>query len=219
MSPRQKTVGVILTVILAACSAGVEPTPSPPVSPTPSHRPSAPVTPAPTAIAPSPTPTATAMPIPTPEPTPTPLPVPPKPSGLAYGRCCGEGNSEQVSSLSWEKPKTPGIEIRVYGVTQCFPPTDTGDESCLREGTDLPADVRVLLAKGPATGGSLSWFQAESDGDEVVGEGCTVPMLDKNGTAYYSVVVEVYSAAGPSSYTIADEGYYDSEGCSSATDD
>jgi len=221
MSARQATVVAILGVILAACSAGVEPTPSPPVSPTPSHGPSSPATviPAPTAVAPSPTPVATAMPTPTPQPTPTPLAVPPRPSGLAYGRCCGEGNWEQVSSLSWEEPRTKGVEIRVYGVTKCFPPTDNGDELCLREGTELPADVRVLLAKGPATAGELSWFQTESNGDEVVGEGCTVAMLDKNGTPYYSVVVEAYSAAGPSIFAIADEGYYDSEGCSSATDD
>ena len=84
----------------------------------------------------------------------------------------------------------------------------------------LPAAVRGPAGQGPASTGELSWFQTESNGDgEVIGEGCAVPMLDKNGTPYYSVVVAAYSATGHSIFAIADEGYYDAEGCGSGTDD
>lgn len=219
MSGRQATVVAILVLNLAACSAGAQPTAPVMSSPVPSRNPSslAMGSAMPTAVEPSPTPVATPIPTPTPEPTPTPRAAPPKPTGLGYGHCCGEGNWEEVSTLTWEEPKTTGVEIRVYGITKCFPSTDSADGRCLREGTEPPDDVRVLLAKGPALTGELSWFQTERDG-EVAGKGCAFPMLDKSGTPYYSVVVASYDEAGQSVFAIADEGYYDSERCSSDTD-
>ena len=73
MSGRQATVVATLSLILAACSAGMEPTPSPPVIPTASQGPSslATVIPAPTAVVPSATPVATPAPTLVPTPTPT----------------------------------------------------------------------------------------------------------------------------------------------------
>jgi hypothetical protein len=207
MSGRQATMVAILSLILAACSAGADSTPSGRPTSSSSHGPSTParMSPSPTTVTPSPTLVAT----PPPTPTPTPRSTPAKPSGVGYGRCCGEGNTEPVSSVSWKKPRATGVEIRVYGIPVCLPREDGGDEWCLRQGTELPAD-KVLLAKAPASKGVVSWYQDE-DEDET--DLCSAAMVDKNGTHYYSVVVGAYGANGHSVFAIADEGWYDSEEC------
>ena len=202
-----------LGMTLAACGAGAasvnpatQPTgvtqvTQPPVIVTPAVTPKpAPPTEPPT---PKPTPRLTA----TPTPKPTSAPVPPKPSALFYSPCCGEGNWDP-SSLSWEKPRTKGVELRVYGVTTCFPAGDRSVETCLREHVTLPDDIGVLLAKGPASTGKLSWQQGEGEG-----EGCVAEYLSKNGTPFYSIVVAAYNASGHSIFAIVDEGYYDTEAC------
>ena len=84
MFTRQAIVIATLSLILAACSAGAEPTASPQASPSPSQRP-------PSLRRVSPTPTTTiATPIPTAAPGPTakvtPHPVPPKPTGVQVPR-------------------------------------------------------------------------------------------------------------------------------------
>ncbi len=113
-----------------------------------------------------------------------------------------------MSRLSWEQPRTKGIEIRVFGVTKCFPAGDHGDEACLREHTTLSNDALVLLAKGPASTGKLSWQQGLGDG-----EGCVAESLSKNGTTFYSVVAAAYNANGYSIFAIVNEGDYDTEAC------
>ena len=106
--------------------------------------------------------------------------------------------------------QTNGVEIRVYGVTVCIPLEDGSDEWCLRKGTLVPPEIRVLLAKAPAPKGIVSWYQDE-DNDEA--DLCAGTMLRKNGTRYCSVVIAAYGANGHSHLAIADEGWYDSDEC------
>jgi nucleoid-associated protein YgaU len=153
-------------------------------------------------------------PTPSASPTPTSPSAPPKPTGVDFSRCCGEGNDEPVSEAWWAQPRTAGIEIRIYGVTACFPLPDGSDDQCLREHTQLPADVRVLLATAPASAGTASWFQDE---DQEAADLCAGAMVDRNGTRYYSVVLQAVDGTARSTFAIADQGWYDNEECTSYT--
>jgi hypothetical protein len=209
MSGRQASVVAILAVILAACTAGVEATPSSPVSPGPSHGPSslATVSPAPTAVVATPAPVATV----TPAGTATPVPVPPKPTGVKFrasqeclGKSCQRYKYSQT--VTWKAPRTKGVEIRVYGVTECIAepvhPKPGTDGPCLVKNTPLPESVRTLLATAPASAGRASWsWIAEEPGCEI-----WYPVGDPPGHSYYAVVVAAYSTSGHSIFTIAEPG-------------
>ena len=225
MSGRQATVVAILSVILASCGAGMEPTPPPPVSPAPSPGPSslATVTAAPTAVVPS------ATPVPTP--TPTPRPAPPKPTGVRYGwspsrsattpptRSCARSPGRK-HTLRWKAPRTKGVQIRVYAVTECLSNDSSGaviDGWCLRGSTandmwgevdasvtrpfdhsTAPASTVVLVAKGPAAKGRLTWkspvdLLGYDEGDAW------------NSAEVYSIVVAAFDKAGQHSpFAVAD---------------
>jgi len=201
----------LVGIVLVACSPGAvsvkpaaEPTgvaqiTVPPATATPAVTPE----PEPPSVPPTSTPTPT--PIPTAKPTSD--PVPPKPSGLDSEYCCGLGG-DGVSRLSWEKPRTEGVEFRLYGVTSCLPSGNRSVDTCLKEHVTLPGGIGILLAKGPASTGKLSWPQGEGDG-----EGCVAEYLSNNGTPFYSIVVAAYNASGHSRFAIVDEGYYDTEAC------
>ena len=53
-------------------------------------------------------------------------------------------------TVRWESPLDPGTTIRVYGVEGC--PVEESDEPepCVTRRTDLPADMRTMIAKAPA---------------------------------------------------------------------
>jgi nucleoid-associated protein YgaU len=206
----------LIGVTVLACSPGatsVDPTTlatgiaevtRPPVTATPAVTPESA---APTGPATSQATSAPVSPTSTPV-SPTSAPVPPKPSGIDFEYCCGLGG-DGVSRLRWEQPRTDGTEIRVYGVTTCFPAGDQSDESCLREHTALPDDIRILLARGPASKGEVAWPQGEGDGED-----CTYEFLSEAGTSFYAVVASAYGASGHSIFAIADEGYVDvTEAC------
>ena len=206
MSGRQASVVAILGMILAACGAGAQPTASMLVSPDPSHGPSslAKVTPSPTLVA-TPTPAATPEPTPKPSPKPTTVPVPPKPSGLGYDRP-SELEGGGLARLTWKAPRTKGVEIRVYGVTTCLP----GDDgACLQEHTALPDDIRILLAKAPASKGKVTWNQAWGDWVPIDDPdwACTTAYVSENGTPFYSIVVAAYGTSGHSIFAIVDPGW------------
>jgi hypothetical protein len=226
VSGRQPTMVAILGIILAACGAGMEPTPPPPVSPPPSHGPSslATATTAPTAVVPS------ATPVPTP--TPTPRPAPPKPTGVRYEWesfefCDDPSNPEFLCevagnkhTLRWKAPRTKGVQIRVYAVTECLSNDSSGaviDGWCLRDRTandmwgevdasvtrpfdhsTAPASTVVLVAKGPAAKGRLTWkspvdLLGYDEGDAW------------NSAEVYSIVVAAFDKAGQHSpFAVAD---------------
>ena len=145
---------VIVAAVIAACGASGAPS----TVPTPADE----VTASPTitaSLAATDSPPSTSPP-----PAPTPVPVPPKPTGVTFDetRAGDEPSSTEITqTVSWGAPRSEGVEIRVYGVTECLakpanPAPDTTGP-CLVEHTPLPESVRTLLATGPASGGEVSW--------------------------------------------------------------
>ena len=90
--------------------------------------------------------------------------MPPKPSGVTFDekRKGDDAPSTKITqTVKWAAPRSEGVEIRVYGVTECIakpanPSPDTHGP-CLVEHTPLPASVRKLLATAPASDGVVSW--------------------------------------------------------------
>ncbi len=201
----------ILAGLIAACGASTAP--SPPSDGTSTDAASAasarPIT---TPIA-SPTPTypqwsLRPSPNPQPAPTPTPVLVPPKPTGVTFEhRSVGNdpSSTEITQTVRWGAPRSEGVEIRVYGVTECIakpanPSPDTRGP-CLVEHTSLPASVRTLLATAPASDGVVSWTWTGT-----FDCGDPDPAYDPDGPAYYAVVLAAYNASGHSVFAIAAPG-------------
>jgi hypothetical protein len=110
---------------------------------------------------------------------------------------------EQVVTVSWKQPRTKGVQIRVYGVTECFGTDSRGrviDGDCLRPHTALPASVRVLLAKVPASKGKVTIRMVPSASG----------LADtRGGREVYSFVLAAYNADGAhSTFAIAATGLY-----------
>jgi hypothetical protein len=199
---------VVLVGVLAACGAG--PTASPPPVPPPTDQPE--VTRSPSAVASAVSPSPSPSPDPTPPPAlkPTAVPVPPKPSGVKFDEhirvSADESTADITQTVTWRAPRTEGVEIRVYGVTECIgepasPKPDTAGP-CLVVHTPLPASVLTLLAMAPAANGTVSWTWTESPG-------CDIGVnSDPNGPAYYAVVLAAYSASGHSILAIAEPGLW-----------
>jgi hypothetical protein len=190
----------------AACGASAAPTPVP--------------VPTPTAVTASPTPTASTSPeatdspgspspspTPRPSPNPTPVAVPPKPTGVSFDeRRVGDDppSTEITQTVRWGAPGSEGVEIRVYGVTECVAkpanPSPDSHGPCLVEHTPLPASVRTLLATAPASDGVVSWTWTGTFD-------CEVGLAyDPRRPAYHAVVLAAYSASGHSIFAIAEAG-------------
>jgi hypothetical protein len=110
----------------------------------------------------------------------------------------GEGFDTQLTTtITWKEAVTEGTEIRVYGVTACFAPPEGG--ACLVEHTALPASVRELIARAPASKGKVSWTWPAWDdvGGAVMAHG---------SSTYEAVVIAAYGAAGHSKFIIVRSG-------------
>ena len=191
----------ILCAVVAAC----ESTAMPSVAPLPASS-----MPAIADATESPDTPAVATPKATRTPKPTPLPVPPKPTGVKSHyeseAICGPDTrdtcavGDTIFKVSWEAPRTRGLEIRAFGVTTCFGEDSSGakiDGHCLREHTALPSSTRVLLAKAPASKGKVTWRMAPGQG----------PAETRDGVAVYSIVLAAYNREGGHSiFAIADAG-------------
>jgi hypothetical protein len=207
---RRRALGVVavmaVVAVLGGCaSAGAgsrapdTTSPSPQATPTP--------TVAPTPAVPSPSATAR------PTPKPTTAPVPPKPTGATFHEdvdCldadCNEARTTQT--VAWRTPRTRGVTIRVYGVTECLAlpahPKPGASGPCLVTHTRLPASVLRLLAKAPASAGKVSWSWTQATGCDVSPFGS-----DPDGPGYFAVVVGAYSASGQSIFAIAEPGRWE----------
>ena len=206
MKAKRSAASLFLAMMLAACAVA-------PASPTPAGSPSAP---SPTPITTSgPTITPPALPaatIPTPRstPSPTPVSVPSKPTGATFHEdhecldaVCNEARTTQT--VTWQTPRTKGVTIRVYGVTECLArpahPKPGASGPCLVTHTLLPASVRRLLAKTPALAGQVSWSWTSESGCE------SSPFSSRpGGPRYDAVVLAAYNASGQSIFTIAEPG-------------
>ena len=177
MSSRRAVLVAIVAVALAGCTAGSATRPTaiaqvtqPPLTSSPV------VTPEPPTGPPTPVPTQKPTAKPTAKPKPAP---PPKPTGVKFvgddAVCLQEVEESCVrykmtQTVLWKAPRTKGVEIRVFGVTECLArpahPKPGASGPCLVKGTDLPPSIRTLLAKAPASAGWVSWSWTEED------EGC-----------------------------------------------
>ena len=213
MTCSRAILAAILTGVIAGC--GANPAPSSPSDRTPTDAAGA-VLATPTAT-PTTSPAATDSPRgPSPAPTirpsskPTPVPVPPTPTGVTFEqRLVGNdpASTEITQTVRWGAPRTEGVEIRVYGVTECIakpanPSPDTRGP-CLVVHTPLPESVRTLLATAPAANGGVSWTWT---GTFDCGE--PDPAYDPEGPVYRAVVLAAYSASGHSIFAIAAPGVW-----------
>lgn len=215
-----RTLAIAVCLAIAACSAGpgstqstLTPRPSavPPSTATPSPSDAA----APPATATPPVTTASTPASTSPEPTPTSTPAPPvpaKPTGVTFTtdsvELPGPNGTDEITyqvthTVRWMSPHAEGVEVRVYGVTECLsepsnpPPGSSGP--CLVEHTQLPASVMVLAAVAPAAAGEISWiapFYHE----------CAGPPVGPDGRDFQAIVVAAYNAAGHSIFAIAHPG-------------
>ncbi len=159
-------------------------------------------------------PTASFAPPPTPRPTPkaTAPTVPAKPTGVTFKTVVVElpgptGTDEityQVTHIvRWKSPRTAGVEIRVYGVTECLSEPDNPSPGtsgpCLVEHTRLSPSVLALAATAPAAAGEISWVAPSY-------HECAGPPVGPEGLDYRAIVVAAYDAAGHSIFAIADPG-------------
>jgi len=192
-------------VLLVGCTTGATPSPSP--------------TPMSAAVSPSATSSplgapsaATASPSATPQPSPkpTPVPVPPKPTGVEFDEQVRVSDDEAVAEITqtvtWRAPLSEGVEIRVYGVTECIAepadPEPGTSGPCLVVHTPLPESVRTLLATAPASDGTVSWAWTEETG-------CNPGLAnDPAGPPYFSVVLAAYGPSGHSIFAIAESGQW-----------
>jgi hypothetical protein len=115
-------------------------------------------------------------------------------------------STEITQTVRWGGPRSNGVEIRVYGVTECVAmpanPSPNTSGPCLVEHTPLPASVRSLLATSPAKDGVVSWTWTGTFD-------CEVGLAyDPRGPAYHAVVLAAYSASDHSIFAIAEPGLW-----------
>jgi hypothetical protein len=219
MTTLGRALAIAASLAIGACSAGAGPIQS---SPTPSPRAISASTPlgspsnaatslettTPTVAADSPL--ASASPAPTPKATAATVPA--KPTGVTFttdsvevpGPTGASGVTYTVTHrVRWTTPRTEGVEIRVYGVTDCLSepsnPAPGTSGPCLVEHTTLPPSVTVLAARAPAAAGEISWIAPRS-------YTCAGPPVGPDGRDYQATVVAAYTAAGHSIFAIADPG-------------
>ena len=193
------TLAVLVAFVIAACAAcGVSGAPTPASNPSPIAGTASPkLTPAgsmePTTELPSAEPTAAE--------------VPPKPTGVVFAeKRVGDNapTTKITQTVSWEAPRSDGVEIRVYGVTECVAkpadPSPDANGPCLVKDTPLPESVRTLLATAPASDGVASWTWTGTFD-------CEVGLAyDPDKPAYHAVVLAAYGASGHSIFAIAEAG-------------
>lgn len=223
MSPLPIAVrGCALAIATSIAVAACQSTASPSASALPSSTaPSLPASSATTLAAATPTstpaaamPTASFPPLPTPRPTPkaTAATVPEKPTGVTFEtdvmELPGPTGTDQITfqvthTVRWEAPRTAGVEIRVYGVTECLSepssPSPGTSGPCLIEHTRLPASVMALAASAPASAGEISWIAP-------MYYECAGPPVGPDGLDYQAIVIAAYNAAGHSIFAIANPG-------------
>ena len=116
-----------------------------------------------------------------------------------------ESTADITQTVLWESPTSEGVEIQVYGVTECIaePSSPAPDTSgpCLVAHTPLPASVRTPLASAPASDGTATWTWTEETGCGDIGMA-----HDPDGPRYFAVVLAAYGPSGHSIFAIAEPG-------------
>jgi hypothetical protein len=156
------------------------------------------------------------LPYPTSRPAPnaTAATVPAKPTGVTFTTDSvmlpAPSGSDEVEyqvthTVRWKTPRTEGLEIRVYGVTECLSepsnPAPGTSGPCLVEHTRLPSSVMVLADTAPAAAGEISWIAPRY-------WECAGPPVGPDGLDYEAIVIAAYNADGHSIFAIADPGVW-----------
>jgi len=204
MDIRRSTTILVLGLVLTGCGSAASVPPTASIAPSPAPTAAAVESGSP-AESSSPVAAPTASPAADPTPAPSVAAVPAKPTGVTFDRADSQTieaeGGDTTMTVTWSGPRTEGVEIRVYGITECLSGKtasgDLKDGPCLVEHAALPASSMKLIAKAPSTDGTLSWTwpQWENIGSSL--------MMGPDGTAYESVVVGAYNEAGNSVFTIA----------------
>jgi hypothetical protein len=210
MARGRTALAVVVACVVAACGAS----PAPSAAPVPTSGDAVTGTPIPTASA-SPSLAATnPPPSAIPSPDPSSAAAPPKPSGVTFDeKRKGDedpSTTEITQTVRWDGPRSDGVEIQVYGVTECLArpanPAPATSGPCLVEHTPLPASVRTLLATAPASDGAVSWTWTGTFD-------CEIGLAyDPDGPAYYALVLAAYGASDHSIFAIAAPGEWDEPG-------
>ncbi len=127
----------------------------------------------------------------------------PDPDGVPPGTC--------TTTVTWKKVATKGTEIEVYGVTRCLSLTErAGEGSCLVRDTAVPPSARKLIARAPASDGTVSWTGPawldviSSDTGGPRSQAIGVDRHDDD--IYFAIVVAATNEVGHSKFIIADAG-------------
>ena len=184
---------IILGLILIGCEGAAEPSSPSLLTPGQAVATSAPF--------PSPTHLSAAPSLPTPAPTPAGPPSPPTSVAVTRHGCYTgptpdgiPSGGECITTITWKEAATSGTEIWVYGVTVCLSATpEPGSGSCLLADTSVPADVRKLIAKVPASDGTVSWtgppWQDVIDSDTAGARFTAIGVNHRDDDIYFAIVV------------------------------
>jgi hypothetical protein len=106
----------------------------------------------------------------------------------------GSSPGTDTYTVSWDAPQTPGMEIRVSGLTKCL--SNVMGQPCIQRHMTLPPGTLKLIERAPSSKGSVSWTWPSS---EVTGDWVAIHGSD----TYYAVLVGAYNDAGQSRLIIA----------------
>jgi hypothetical protein len=106
---------------------------------------------------------------------------------------------------------TKGTEIKVYGVTGCLSLIErAGDGSCLVRNAAVPPDTRKLIARAPASDGTVSWTRPawlDVVSTDIGGRRYQAIGVDRHGNdIFFAIVVAASNEVGHSKFIIADAG-------------
>ena len=145
---------------------------------------------------------------------PMPVPVPPKPTGATFHEdvnCLDAGCNEAktTQTVTWRTPRTKGVTIRVYGVTECL--AQTGPPKAGRERA-MPRHAHASCRRRSAgcsprprrSAGQVSW--SWTAGDRVRHQ--PVWLSTPTGPGTSPSFVAAYNASGQSIFTIAEPGQW-----------
>jgi hypothetical protein len=212
---RLSALGLVVAVLVSACSATTTDTPTPTIEVMPA--PTATVEPAATpSDSPTPAPASSPTPSPTPvqTPTPTPPPAADAPPAAPTHVHVSVKNSDPGNvgydtradiTITFHEDNPDGVTVRVYGVIPCLPKLKLEGEPCLSRGTPLPARTRDFVAKAPAADGRVTWtWPAWEDIGGAV--------MASSSQAYEAIVIAAYNDAGHSRFVIVETSHY-CDGC------
>lgn len=203
---------VVIGFVLAGCGTGAASPPTSGQPPAPSDSQASPLPSlslGPSFVVIEPDASPTVAPTPTAMPDPTAVPVPAKPTGVAFRvvrRVELRDGYRETFRVTWKAPRSEGLEIRVWGVTECLSepedPQAGTSGPCLVRHTALPESVRTLISTVPASAGKVTWTWhtlGECNPQDLIWRARPAP----DGQTFYAIVLAAYNRSGHSVFAIA----------------